>query len=294
MRTIAVMHDSIQRASAPRLCAIVATKAPLALVFRRGPSRWYHLLRWRLDNGTLEPGVWVRKRLYPERCDLSSDGQLLLYYLSGAFQGEYRVFGGISRAPWLSPLTFWEFGDTWSAGEFFVDNDNTHLLAAGREVSTPIGPVRLDSNDSGDFPNERRRGWTKSADSPPHHELAFWHSHSGIPYSPGIILERACPTAGHTLRLIHGPWPVCKDLSKRTLRYEVRLHTGECVALDAASWADWDHTGRLLVATKQGHLQACDLRNGVELSEDHDLSALTPAPGPPPEWAAVDTCKTRG
>jgi len=61
-------------------------------IFRRRPSQWFHLLRWRLGEGLLEPGVWVRKKLCPKWCDLSTDGELLLCHLSGNFKGSYRGY----------------------------------------------------------------------------------------------------------------------------------------------------------------------------------------------------------
>lgn len=110
----------------PRLYGILATKALVVSIFRRSPSQWFHLLRWRLGEGLLEPGVWVRKKLCPKWCDLSTDGELLLCHLSGNFKGSYRGYGGISRVRWLHPLASWGEHVSWGPGTCFVTDGVTH------------------------------------------------------------------------------------------------------------------------------------------------------------------------
>jgi hypothetical protein len=64
--------------SPPRLHVLPA--ADSAVVIRRGPSRWWHILRWRLDAPGVEPGAWFCGKLYPRRSAVSADGKLLGYY----------------------------------------------------------------------------------------------------------------------------------------------------------------------------------------------------------------------
>ena len=54
--------------------------------------------------------------------------------------------------------------------------------------------------------------------------------------------------------------------------------------LDAA-WADWDHQGRLLVATRDARLQLRDPEAPGRVLREHDLSSLQPNPQPAPDWA---------
>src|SRR5262249_44616225 len=67
-----------------RLHVLLAREAPVAVILRRGPSAWYQVILWRTDRDTFEDGAWFKGRLYEERCDLSPDGELLLYF---ALQG---------------------------------------------------------------------------------------------------------------------------------------------------------------------------------------------------------------
>jgi hypothetical protein len=106
-----------------RLFVIQARSAPRALILRRGPSDWYHLIRWDTDTDTFEHGAWLRGRIYEERCDLSPDGELLVYFaLQGSrWQTSYRgAWTAVSRPPWLHALALWPQGDTWGGGGAFL------------------------------------------------------------------------------------------------------------------------------------------------------------------------------
>src|SRR3954454_10755262 len=67
-------------ASSTRLWVLLARKARVAAIFRRGPSRHVQLIKWNLDNDTFEFGQWFKGRVYERRCDLSPAGTLLIYF----------------------------------------------------------------------------------------------------------------------------------------------------------------------------------------------------------------------
>lgn len=105
-----------------RLYVLMARDVPRALVLRRGPSRWYHLIAWNTRDDSFEPGAWFKGRLYEERCDLSPDGELFLYFaLKGNWTSSYKgSWTAVSRAPWLHALALWPQGDTWGGGGRFL------------------------------------------------------------------------------------------------------------------------------------------------------------------------------
>jgi hypothetical protein len=107
-----------------RLFIIPARDVPTALILRRGPSKWYHLIRWRMDSDTFEAGAWFHGRIYEERCDLSPDGDLVVYMCHGGAcrPGYTHAWTAVSRAPWLHALGLWPWGSTWGGGGRFVDN----------------------------------------------------------------------------------------------------------------------------------------------------------------------------
>lgn len=269
-------------APAPRLYGILAAKAPIVLIFRRGPSDWFHLLRWHLDTGTLEPGVWVRKRVFPRRCDLSDDGRLMLYYLVGGFEGRYKVFAGLSRAPWLHSLVSWKEIGTWGRGHCFDTSDVAHTRGEPRVIGAKFGRVVAHENDQISYANERRRGWTEAADCPPRDPRDIWDE------KRGVILEKT-GGSGVVLRLKGGLWSTGGYSEKGSPLYELDLPTGERLDLPDAAWAEWDHAGRLLIATTDGHLRALgvgDATSDLAELETHDLRDLTPDPQAPPAWAS--------
>lgn len=67
--------------SAPyRLYVILAREAPIAVIFRRGPSKRVQIVKWDTATDTFTPGQWFHGRIYERRSDLSLDGKLLVYF----------------------------------------------------------------------------------------------------------------------------------------------------------------------------------------------------------------------
>src|SRR5580693_9075778 len=96
-----------------RLFVITASEADVAVIFRRGPSDWFHLLKWDMSTDVLEPGAWFKGTMYPDRSDLSPDGTLLLYFaLQGSrLQTSYtHAWTAVSRTPWIEALGLWPQG----------------------------------------------------------------------------------------------------------------------------------------------------------------------------------------
>jgi hypothetical protein len=119
-----------QKKIAPRLFIIFANEAHEAVIFRRGPSSWFHIIRWDTKNDKFYPGAWLRGRVYPERCDLSPDGELLLYFIHQGrkLKTDYKdSWNAISRSPWLHALGLWSQGTTYGGGGRFTDGRSAIL-----------------------------------------------------------------------------------------------------------------------------------------------------------------------
>jgi hypothetical protein len=264
----------------PRLHVIPARSAAVAAVLRRGPSDWWNVLRWTLDPPSVEPGAWLRGRLYPRRCDVSHDGRLLAYFaVSGP--PPWDGFFGVSKLPWLRALAAWHVGSTWAYGcEFHADG----RLAIGFPPRTPpdhgsfppglteMTAPKLSGQalwDERDVALELRRGW----------ELL--PTEGG---TLGIQLRRARPgDAGHELRILHqGHSFTDPAIEGAVLRYAL-----DGVPLEDAAWADWDAAGRLLVATTAGAIEIREPSFAAwRVTWSHDLSALEPDPVEAPAWAS--------
>lgn len=129
----------------PRLSVLLARGKPRALILRRGPTEWYHLIAWDTSNDTFEHGAWFRGRIYEDQCDLSHDGELFLYFaMKGAlFNTSYRSsWTAVSRAPWLYALTLWPEGGNYGGGGCFQGDRKLSLRNRGLGGTHPDHPLR--------------------------------------------------------------------------------------------------------------------------------------------------------
>ncbi len=131
----------------PRLYAIFARRKPRAVIFRRGPSDWYQVISWNTVKDTFEHGAWFKGRIYEDRCDLSPDGELLLYFAlkGGLWNTSYEgSWTAVSKMPWLHALTLWPHGSTWGGGGCF-DDDRAVILrgSSGPHPDHPLNGLRV-------------------------------------------------------------------------------------------------------------------------------------------------------
>jgi hypothetical protein len=63
-----------------RLSLVFASEAPVAVVLRRGPTEWVELIRWDTSTDFFEHGQWLHGKIYGERCGLSPNGRLFVYF----------------------------------------------------------------------------------------------------------------------------------------------------------------------------------------------------------------------
>jgi len=72
----------VKVAPPPRLALLQASRAPVAVIVRRGPSKDVEIIRWDLAHDVFERGHWFHGRIYEKRSDLSPDGELFVYFAS--------------------------------------------------------------------------------------------------------------------------------------------------------------------------------------------------------------------
>jgi hypothetical protein len=112
--------------SATRLYVLLALNGSRDVIFRRGPSDLVLLIKWNLDDDTFEIGQWLKGRVYERRCDLSPDGEMLLYFAAN-FPREYRAYSAISRPPYFTALAIWPKSGTHLGGGLFHPGDKIAL-----------------------------------------------------------------------------------------------------------------------------------------------------------------------
>ena len=268
-----------------RLYAILARKAPLAVVFRRGPSKQVLLLRWDTKSHSFEAGQWFKGRIYERRCDLTPSGEKLVYF-AAKHRSPHYSWTAVSRPPFLTALAMWPKGDCWGGGGLFRNERSLQLnhppgqtsLAEGFRLPGKIKVEPFGGNPGGgeDDPIHSARllrdGWVFKQDG-------AWQTHQEgerLWIECTVPAVWAKPQGGLTLemRLLgirerDGPWYVTE--------HAVTGPGGE-VVLDVgrSDWADWSRSGELLYA-KAGRLYraAADPRRGLgEPEELIDLRGL--------------------
>lgn len=109
----------------PSLYVIPARDESVAIILRRGPTSWYHIILWNTRQDTFIHGAWFKGRIYEERCDLSPDGKLFVYFVRKSNNPDAtftHAWTAVSRPPWMKALVVWPQGSTWGGGGKFVTN----------------------------------------------------------------------------------------------------------------------------------------------------------------------------
>jgi hypothetical protein len=125
-----------------RLALVIAAKAPIAVILRRGPTRWVEVIRWNTADDSFVHGQWFHGRIYEERCGLSPDGELFVYFAMkygrvDRSAGYKNTFTAVSRPPYLTALAMWPEGSTWGGGGRFTANRTLRLAYSAHGTSHP-------------------------------------------------------------------------------------------------------------------------------------------------------------
>ena len=243
---------------AARLHVLLARNASTAVIFRRGPSGQVLLIRWNLDEDTFEFGQWFKGRIYELRCDLSPDGEMLMYFAAN-WKKPYQSWSAISRPPYLTALALWPKGNAWGGGGHFMKSDQVALnhreyemsLAEGFSVPKwlTIGQLGEHSGGGEDHPiwpvRLQRDGWKliaypeKTKDD---HGAKVW-----IEYDPPYLWQKPHPVWPKKYQMQmsvlgikerNGPWHI--------VEHSVTGNDGYLGNIGRSDWADWSPTGDLL------------------------------------------------
>ena len=244
-----------------RLYAILARDADRAIVFRRGPSKRVLVIRWNTADDTFEEGQWFKGRIYERRCDLSPDGELLVYFAAN-YRKPYFSWSAISRPPFLTALALWPKGDAWGGGGQFKSSNHLLLNHRANEMQLAedfslskrlkVDPFGKHSGWGEDNPawSERleRDGWILVAAGSI--VKADFDAKVKIEFDPPVTWEKVHPIWPHryTLRMSIG------GLNERDGPWYLIDHAvidddgSEVVKLGRSDWADWSDSGDLLFA----------------------------------------------
>lgn len=291
-------HDCPTMPTEPstRLHGFVASGARVAVLLRRGPSKRVRMIRWDLASDTFERGQWLVGRVYEDRCGLSPDGRLFVYF-AGKQGTKLGTFTAVCRPPFFTALALWPDGSTWGGGGFFETSRSVvlrygavpHELNEGRNIPSDFevtnaqefrarrgaksllethGWSQESSGGRGDFrdPDTVSAGETRLVFDPP------WVDFRACPHDADVRLRRR--TVG--MFEVNGPGVVREYELVTKLRSSERIE-----ALGPVDWADWDTDGSLLFA-KEGVLYRRRLggSDAMELADFRDarFTRIPPTP----------------
>jgi hypothetical protein len=257
---------------AARLFVLLAREAPVAVVFRRGPSKRVALLRWSTGTDQFETGQWLKGRIYERRCDLSPSGDRLIYFAAN-WKMSYGTWTAVSRPPWLTALALWRNGEAWGGGGLFEDEDTialNHRAAGPPDKGRVPHPIRVGlfpgAGSGEDWPiygaRLARDGWTLV-------QTGIYARPS--PIDSGMRLEMRILQRGQR----QGPW--------YRIDHALISGGGEAVLADT-DWADWDRNGDLLYA-RDGCLYRAPRGDLANMRQLIDLNGLAFEARPSPESA---------
>ncbi len=268
-----------------RLSLKLASNAPVAVVFRRGPSNWVQLIRWDLRNDSVEAGQWFKGRIYPEFSELSEDGELLLYSArKGGWQlrdrnGIGNTWTAVSRPPFFTALALWPNG-CWNGGGTFIEKRAVELDLAYPEPHPPLGVPRLRVEAGKSLRSSKlsirialRAGW-QPLDLPVEQlDDYHWQLRTRLGKETGagaVRIAQQCRLEKHRR--------ICHRFTLSNIHGEHDL--GEIDLLD------FDHKGRVIKG-EEGRLLVCDEPTAAALQwrQIADFSSSTPTPLPPKDWA---------
>lgn len=283
---------------APRLYAILARSARTGVVLRRGPSRLVQLIQWDLRTDTFKHGQWLKGRIYERRCDLSPDGELLIYF-AATYRAPYWSWTAISKPPFFTALSLWPKGDAWGGGGLFQDEnnlllnhqpeDNSWSLAPGFGLKRgmQVNPLGVHSGRGEDEPINGTRlardGWRVIDDG----GGGVSRISASTSYTCGRprMLQKSAANGRNLQMLLHSIGRSQK--AWYGLDYRVVDRRGDLlVDLPNTDWADWD--GGDLVFARDGCLYRVaksDLRygshNSISLLYDFNSARFTELAPPP-------------
>jgi hypothetical protein len=264
-----------------RLQVVLARRAPMGVIFRRGPSKWVQIIKWDTRQDTFEAGQWFHGHIYVERCDLSPNGSFLIYFASKfnrktISDKEYTyAWTAISRPPLLTALALWPKGDCWHGGGLFTGPREVWLnhrseAAVPHPKHLPKGfrvtpnPNAMGEDDPVFISRMTRDGWRFMR--------GLEYDYRARRTVQPALMEKTNKKGDLTLRVEHYP----DDGTEEPCVISIVKKDGSELSVGIGTWADFDQQGRLVLAS-EGKLLAGAVTNGkVVLTPLANFSNSTP------------------
>lgn len=277
--------------AATRLHCVLARDVDIAVVYARGPSEWWQILKWNIAERCVEQGAWFHGHLYPLRGGVSPDGKYFAYYaLKPACQRTEKWIGStsysaIAKIPWMTALAAWKECGTWEMSYDFervaagpmLPRGNRPQICADGEPKSYRGYRAKQLERVLDV--ERLRGWVENKDeeTPEPHPLD----------APWSTFQKTHEPSGHRLTFRFGEYVVKPSVvANRPKSHWFSSGNNRMIEHPNAAWMDFASTGDVLIATLDGTLQIGRIeQDSIDVIWSYELGPREPDPKPAPAWA---------
>lgn len=314
------------RTASCRLYVILARDGRSAVVFRRGPTRHVAVFKWWLASDAVELGQWFHGRIYERRCDLSPDGELLVYF-AATYRAPLSSWTAVSRPPFLTALALWPNGSGWGGGGMFASSLDLGLNHHANQLVPAPGstsPAQLKISQYAEYAGHGeddpichdrmlRDGWICVATGRQSRYRTSGAEH--WTFEEPEVYERPQPrhAARHKSRGAPQPTVLRRELHGIGVRngawyreiFTLCDTSATMRTIPHCDWADWDNAGNLLFAAR-GTLYRLDAHSaGQGAAEPEnaarviaDLNPLKFEPIEPPgaarKWPAFNRNPVQG
>lgn len=195
------------------LWVIRARDVPIAVVFRRGPTKYVRMVRWDMRHDDFERGQWVAARIYADGSRITPDAKYVDY--NGIRRGD--TWRAVAKPPYFTPLAVW-------------GGPTLELPAGWRSTTDAPVPAWLVP----DWRPENRNDWVACSDPP----FALRTPHPTI---SELDLQRRDATP------VHDGYTSWTDRHAYVVRLYDRRSEAE-YELGTADWVDWHPSGDIAIA----------------------------------------------
>lgn len=210
------------------------------------------LISWDTAKNTFQSGQWFHGRIYEKRCDLSPNGEKLIYfaakhYVATRTTTPSNTWTAISKPPYLTAIEFWPGDNSTLCGGGLFESDKRVVINAyrGESKALPLFHLlfrlkviskQLSVGDEMYSTRLARDGWTFDRDVSP---ASLHRTNYGV---------RCKVNQAESLALLA---TTTRGKSVEHEAYEViDLKAGQRTPLKNVRWADWDQHGRFVFARR--------------------------------------------
>ncbi len=263
-----------------RIHLLAAKEAPIIVILQRKRAKLFHIITVHTEKHWVNQGSWFLGMIYAFDCDVSFDGQFMIYLARGAKGNSWT---GLCRLPWLKTLAHADCRAETTGGGTFGDyallmtDARLQQSSFGSEHPFALKPLPKERFGGGAcnlYFRLKRDGFRRLGDN--------WGRSEQFDHTYRIVCT-GDDGWGMSPSLYH------PELKVRYLGFDGAYQYGFSLddypqIVDGALWATWDSGGALWVA-RPGRIEQFtldDLKKGTP-AFSLDVDAFEPPAKPAPE-----------